>query len=82
MQRYHSADKKSIFHKTSDAEFETRARGSRIRRISFCHKLTKFISALARGALLSANTFVKQHALGDFNSDVGGLKRLDFLESA
>lgn len=42
----------------------------------------KFISALARGALLSANTFVKQHALGDFNSDVGGLKRLDFLESA
>jgi len=41
----------------------------------------EFLSALARGALLSANTFVKQHAFSDFSSDFGGLERLDFVES-
>ena len=45
-------------------------------------KLTKLLSAFARGALLSANAFVKQHAVGDFDIDAGGLERLDFLESA
>jgi hypothetical protein len=53
MQRYHLGDKQSIFHKTSDAEFGTRTRGSRIRSLAFSQKNLPNFSPHSLGALCS-----------------------------